>query len=71
MLYLICTMIWAIGAVVGYLMMRRHSIKSFGKWTVSDRQFAILMSTLSWVNVFVAVVAMLVDSMDDEKHASW
>lgn len=70
---MIVIVIYLLGCVVSYLLLKKDFNKEFGKddWTVSDRGFAISISLLSWVGALAAIIHMAMNSSSFDKKAKW
>jgi hypothetical protein len=73
---MILILIYLVGVIASYFLVRDIAIKGSGEWTVADRSVVIIISVMLswWAAAIVGVVrlwAFVAESGDTEKEAKW
>jgi hypothetical protein len=71
--WLIFSVVYLSGAIVGYRLGKAEWIKLFKKWSTGDRACVLATSLFSWLMVLVEVVLLLLScsNIDPDKPAKW
>lgn len=70
MIYLV-VLIYLVGCVVSYIILKKNEIRVTGTWTVRKRIQGMILSMFSYVMWLIMLIIYIEENVDFDKPAKW